>query len=171
MSLLATAFGTKVAITTILLVTVGGGVGVAAASGAIPTTPVSVQTEGPTEASGGSGPKATDPAENDDETATATKSPAETESASAPKGPDATGPAAFGLCNAFSHGGLHNTSVAHSALLAAAGSGSIDAYCAPILAAHSHDDSDASTTDSNVVKPHGKSQSAHGHKASGSVDR
>lgn len=49
-------------------------------------------------------------------------------------GPDATGPAAFGLCNAWSHGGLATVSVAYRNLAAAAGGADgIQAYCATIV--------------------------------------
>ena len=37
-----------------------------------------------------------------------------------PVGPDATGPAAFGLCNAYTHGGLAVSSTAYASLLATA---------------------------------------------------
>src|SRR6478672_3031188 len=48
-------------------------------------------------------------------------------------GPDATGPAAFGLCNAFKHGGLATTSVAYAALVKAAdGAGKVADYCAKV---------------------------------------
>jgi hypothetical protein len=49
-------------------------------------------------------------------------------------GPDATGPAAFGLCTAWSHGGLATTSVAYRNLeTVAGGSTGITAYCAGVL--------------------------------------
>ncbi|TQL61419.1 hypothetical protein [Oryzihumus leptocrescens] len=48
-------------------------------------------------------------------------------------GPDATGPAAFGLCTAHQHGGLAPTSVAYRSLAKAAGGTSrIGAYCASV---------------------------------------
>jgi hypothetical protein len=49
-------------------------------------------------------------------------------------GPDATGPAAFGLCTAWSHGGLATTSVAYKSLVTAAGDeAGIEAYCATVV--------------------------------------
>lgn len=53
---------------------------------------------------------------------------------STPVGPDATGPAAFGLCTAYTHGGLATTSVAFQSLVKAAGGNatSIGAYCATV---------------------------------------
>jgi hypothetical protein len=63
-----------------------------------------------------------DPTTTADPTSTAT-----------PVGPDATGPAAFGLCTAYTHGGLATSSVAYSALVKAAGDASkIGAYCATV---------------------------------------
>ncbi len=49
-----------------------------------------------------------------------------------PTGPDATGPAAFGLCTAFLNGGLDSASTAYKSLAAAAaakGSQDVTAYC------------------------------------------
>jgi len=47
-----------------------------------------------------------------------------------PVGPDGTGPAAFGLCTAFTNGGLDPASTAYKSLTAAAnGSAGIGAYC------------------------------------------
>jgi len=48
-------------------------------------------------------------------------------------GPDATGPAAFGLCTAHQHGGLAPTSGAYRSLAkAAVGASGIGAYCASV---------------------------------------
>ncbi|MBI1376899.1 MAG: hypothetical protein GC157_05380 [Frankiales bacterium] len=55
-----------------------------------------------------------------------------------PVGPDATGPAAFGLCNAYLHGGLAPQSIAYRNLAAAASAapgtvtGTIEEYCATV---------------------------------------
>lgn len=126
MSFIATAFGTKVAIAALSLVAIGGGTAVAAANGALPIVPSS-ETATAT-------PTATP---TDGATGTATPTPSPTPSASAKKGPDATGPAAFGLCTAYTAGGLNSHSVAYASLLKASTSaGSIAAYCVPILAAH-----------------------------------
>ena len=66
------------------------------------------------------------------ETADSTEAP---DSTSAPKGPDAKGAAAFGLCNAFTHGGLGTKSTAYGSLVtAASGAGKIAAYCATVIA-------------------------------------
>lgn len=74
------------------------------------------------------------------ETETDEPEPTETDEAdsaeSTPVGPDATGPAAFGLCNSYTHGGLKNPkSTAYKALVKAAGSeSSIAAYCETVAA-------------------------------------
>ncbi len=62
------------------------------------------------------------------ETATPTDSPSAT-----PVGPDATGPAAYGLCQAFTHGGLDASSTAYKSLtIAADGASNIATYCAAV---------------------------------------
>lgn len=49
-------------------------------------------------------------------------------------GPDATGPAAFGLCTAFTHGGLATTSTASASLVtAAAGADNLTTYCDTVV--------------------------------------
>jgi hypothetical protein len=80
------------------------------------------------------------------ETGESTEAPSAT---SAPKGPDAKGAAAFGLCNAFTHGGLGTKSVAYGSLVTAAGSAAkIPAYCATVIASKksaSHRSTDTSS--------------------------
>jgi hypothetical protein len=77
-------------------------------------------------------------------------------------GPDATGPAAFGLCNAWSHGGLATTSVAYRNLAAAAGgTGGIQAYCATVVKPGG---GSTHGSGSPASKPgHGSPTSHHGH--------
>lgn len=71
-------------------------------------------------------------------TPTATPTPSTSPTAApalkaAPVGPDATGPAALGLCNAFGHGGLATSSTAYANLVSAAkGAVNISTYCATI---------------------------------------
>ena len=81
------------------------------------------------------------------ETADSTDAP---DSTSAPKGPDAKGAAAFGLCNAFTHGGLGTKSTAYGSLVtAASGAGNIATYCATVVAhgkSASHPLTDSSST-------------------------
>jgi hypothetical protein len=167
MSLMATAFGTKVAIAALSLVAIGGGTAVAASALPSSGTPDTVQTDTATATA--------TPAADDTETATPdptadpSESPEPTPSASATRGPDATGPAAFGLCTAFTAGGLHSTSVAHAALLSASQSaGSIAAYCAPVLAAHGHVPTSDPTPTLTVPTTPGRSGTAHDHGAPGS---
>ncbi|GAB3557581.1 hypothetical protein GCM10027405_02590 [Arthrobacter alkaliphilus] len=87
----------------------------AAEADATPTTDVSPSAEAPATA---------DPAE--------TASPTDSRSG-APVGPDATGPAAYGLCQAFAHGGLDASSTAYKSLtVAAGGATNIATYCAAV---------------------------------------
>ncbi len=165
MSLMATAFGTKIAIAALSLVAIGGGTAVAAAGVPSSDAPDTVQTDTATPTPDPSGTESPPPPP----TADPTESPDPTPSATATKGPDATGPAAFGLCTAFTTGGLHSTSVAYAALLSASQSaGSIADYCAPILAAHGHGPTSDPTPTLTSPTTHGQSGSAHGHGASGS---
>ena len=86
-------------------------------------------------------------------------------------GPDATGPAAFGLCNAWTHGGLATTSVAYRNLATAAGGADgIQAYCATIVkpGGGSTDDSGSPTSHPGHGSPtshpgHGSPTSHPGH--------
>jgi len=155
-SFIATAVGTKVAIAALSLIAVGGGTAVAAANGAFPGLPHSDPT---------GSPSAT-PTDDGTETAAPTDQP--TPSPSATQGPDATGPAAFGLCTAYTAGGLSSGSVAYSALLSASTSaGSITDYCAPILAAGGaagHKPTSLPTQAADHGHGHGAgSPASHGH--------
>jgi hypothetical protein len=92
-------------------------------------------------------------------------------------GPDATGPAAHGLCNAYAHGGLSATSTAYAALVRAAGdAGTITSYCATIpapgKAAATHPETSeptppAVTPDAKDDKAATKSAAPKGTKATG----
>ena len=75
------------------------------------------------------------PAATGTESDTATPDPTKTPNPTAtPVGPDATGPAAFGLCTAYTHGGLNSSSTAYKSLVvAASGSADIKTYCATIV--------------------------------------
>lgn len=147
MSVISSAFGTKVAIVAVSLVAIGGGTAVAAATGAVSSesstevagsdtvidTPTETRTAEPTETPTAEPTETPSP----EATETPTADEAESPSADAAKGPDATGPAAFGLCTAYTAGGLNSTSVAYTALLTASQSlGSIEDYCSPILEEH-----------------------------------
>lgn len=80
------------------------------------------------------------------ETADSTDAPTPT---STPRGPDAAGAAAFGLCTAFTHGGLGTKSIAYGSLVsAAAGVENIVAYCDTVIASKksaSHRSTDTSS--------------------------
>src|SRR5579859_4601851 len=81
-----------------------------------------------------------------------------------PVGPDPTGTAGFGLCNAYAHAKVHGKSVDHSVAFqnlatAAGGAANIDAFCAKIphpsdSATESNEPSDGAGKPSDV--PHGK---------------
>ncbi len=158
MSFIATAVGTKVAIAVLSLVAVGGGTAVAAAAGAFPNGPQS----GPSTSTASATP-------TDDGTETAAPTTEPTPSPTETQGPDATGPAAFGLCTAFTHGGLNSHSVAYAALLnASTSAGSIVDYCAPILAAHESGHKPSTTPNSGEdhgQSDHGQSGQTHGSGA------
>ncbi len=165
MSFIATAVGTKVAIAALSLVVIGGGTAVAASAGVLPVLPASVRSDDPTSAA--------TPTPDGTDTAEPTAVPTGTPSPSATKGPDATGAAAFGLCTAYTAGGLHHPSAAYAALLnASQAAGSIAAYCAPIIAlhdaAHDHGPSSTQTPPAGIPAAHGQSASTHGNAAPGS---
>lgn len=126
MSLLTVLVGSKIAIGAMALGTVAaGGTAVAAYTGNLPA---------PLQQSAHSLIGAPAPAQVS-ATATATATAEATPSpSSTPVGPDATGASAFGLCQAYTHGGLATSSVAYGSLLKAAGtSGDIAAYCATVV--------------------------------------
>lgn len=157
MSFIASAVGTKVAIAVLSLVAVGGGSAAAAAAAfphGLPSDAPSAPTASPTD----------DSTEAPEPTSDATPSP------SATKGPDASGPAAFGLCTAFAAGGLNSHSIAYAALQSASTSvGSIADYCAPILAAHGPGAHKPTTTpdsgEGHSQSQHGQSGQEHGSGA------
>ena len=72
-----------------------------------------------------------------------------------PVGPDATGPAAFGLCNAYTHGGVAVSSTAYGSLVVAAdGVDNIADYCTTVTkpgksAGHRPISADAEVTDTS----------------------
>jgi hypothetical protein len=150
--LLTARLATKIAVGLLACgVAAGGATAAAAYTG---TLPVSLQqtahdTIGAPEPTIGQSDGTTDdstatPTPTSTETPDPTPTPRETPGPSeksapttAPKagGPDATGPAAHGLCNAYAHGGLSATSTAYAALVKAAGdASSITSYCATIPA-------------------------------------
>lgn len=162
MPFIATAIGTKVAIAAIALAALGGGTAAAAAAAGVlpaPGHPFVDQTPGTPE------PTAS---ESD-----SPESPSPSTSAS-PVGPDATGPAAFGLCTAYTAGGLSTHSIAYGALLAASSDGDISAYCATVLSTapghsgdHGHSDPVPQHAGGHDQGKGGKSDDAsgshHGH--------
>lgn len=167
MSFIATALGTKVAIAALSLVVLGGGTAVAASAGVLPN---SLSSE-PSAANPSASPSDEAP-ETEAPTAEPT-SPSPTPSPSKTRGPDATGHAAFGLCTAYTAGGLNSTSVAYAALLRASqSSGSIASYCGPILAAHpgNHDRGVPSSNTNHAQDDTSHGDSSHGKDSGSSSD-
>ncbi len=78
-------------------------------------------------------PPVTGPGHSRTPSPTTTPGPSASTGSSPSPGPDAAGAAAFGLCNAFTHGGLATGSTAYAALVTAAGGADkITAYCAAV---------------------------------------
>lgn len=115
-------------------------------------TPTATETESPEPSPTATESESPEPTPTETETASPSPSPTESEepepsSSAAAAGPDATGPAAFGLCNAFTNGGLGAKSTARAALVKAAGGESrIVSYCADVTAARDSDDDEAAGT-------------------------
>ncbi|MHC6593203.1 hypothetical protein [Arthrobacter sp. C152] len=149
-----------------------GGTGVAAMAESLPDSPsVLAETESPSPSPTSTETESPDPTPTETETESPDPTPTETETESpdptptetetespepaptetadpsptaAPEGPDATGPAAVGLCTAFASGGLNTTSVAFAALADAAGGESgIEAYCGTVTPAAGSDEDQA----------------------------
>lgn len=71
-----------------------------------------------------------------DAAGTGSDADASAEASATAVGPDATGPAAYGLCTAFTKGGLDASSTGFKSLaIAAEGEANIDSYCADVTAA------------------------------------
>lgn len=83
-----------------------------------------------------------------------------------PVGPDVTGAAAVGLCNAFENGGLNSTSTAYTVLMQVAGGDeAIDDYCATIPAPQDTDEVIPDEGD-GVVQPQSVELQSQGDAAS-----
>jgi hypothetical protein len=174
-SLFTVLVGSKIAVGVLALSTIAiGGTAAAAYTGSLPaplqdTAHVLVGAPSPSPDSSSPLPVVTDtPTDNatDEPVATETPEPtSEPTSTAAPVGPDATGPAAHGLCTAYTHGGLAPTSVAYTALVKAAGGASnVIAYCASI-AAPGHSGSHGASAVHSKAKPStsGVHNPGHGH--------
>ena len=121
-----TIFGGKVAIGLLAgSAAILGGTGVAAYADLLPAAAQQVAHD----SIGAPPPRTVDsPDPTDAPTALPTPTPTAT-----PVGPDATGPAAYGLCTAFTHGGLNVSSTAYASLANAAnGASNIATYCVTI---------------------------------------
>lgn len=175
---LFTLSGNKLAATVLAAgALVVGGTGVAAVADSLQDSPTVTATESPSPSptateteSPEASPTATEtespepsPTATETESPKPSPSPADTEEP-APShtaaGPDATGPAAFGLCNAYTHGGLGSGSTAYAALVTAAGGEShIVTYCADVPAPHDNaDDKSAGTSTDQDAEEQGDVQ-------------
>lgn len=158
MSFIATAIGTKVAIAALSLAALGGGTAAAAAAGLLPTP----AQEFAHNTIGAPSPSASE---------TDAPDPQPSSSAS-PVGPDATGPAAFGLCTAFTAGGLSTHSIAYGALLAASTGGDVAGYCGTVLSRAPGHSGDHASTGHPTPNPHSTeapdlSEGGSSHSAAG----
>lgn len=80
------------------------------------------------------------PSASADAAAAAEGKNANAEASATAVGPDATGPAAYGLCTAFTNGGLAASSTGFASLaIAAEGEANIESYCAEVVAAGKSD--------------------------------
>jgi hypothetical protein len=102
-------------------------------------------------------PTPADDETTDTEEGTPTPAPSETAI-----GPDATGPAANGLCTAFTHGGLDVSSTAYASLvLAANGASNIATYCELVPAPGQSAGHASDTHDSSTHTPPAPPESSH----------
>lgn len=170
MNLLSAPFGAKIAVALFAgAIVVGGSVSASAAVIETVEDVVTATVETPDE-------DGTDGVVDEGETDEGTEDGADdgteegTDGDAETHGPDATGDAAWGLCNARSHGGLPGHSTAGEALDAAA-DGDVDAYCATVEKHHgdeADDEGDETTEDSedaaddDAATEHGKSGHSHG---------
>jgi len=99
------------------------------------------------------------PTDESDDTTTASETTTATDEANpspsaTPVGPDATGPAAFGLCNAYMHGGVAVSSTAYGSLVVAAdGADSIADYCATVTKPGKSNGHRPTSADTEVTDP------------------
>ena len=182
MSFFTALVGSKIALGALTLGTLAaGGTAAAAYTGNLPTdmqetAHTVIGAPAPGDVTGTSTPTA-DLTSTPDPTSTPvpTVTPVPTATAG-PVGPDATGPAAFGLCTAYAHGGLSTTSVAYGSLeKAAGGATSITTYCATIVSpGHSATQRPAPTsgvTAGHSHKPSGAGSHPTGGTSHGSSSR
>ena len=143
MSFLTTLVSSKAAVAALAVGTLAvGGAAAAVATGSLPApqtqnarAPFSVPASAETPSADASESASESASETESPTASDSASSADASSSATPVGPDATGPAAFGLCTAFGKGGLNSASVAYRNLAQAAGGASnIATYCATVKA-------------------------------------
>lgn len=134
MSFLTTLVSSKLAVAALALGTVAvGGTAAAAFTGSLPTLPTQNVRAPFTVPADSESPSETPSAEASDTSSPEPSDSASPSSSASPVGPDASGPTAFGLCNAYAHGGLNPSSTAYASLASAAGGASnIATYCATV---------------------------------------
>jgi hypothetical protein len=149
---MAMALSTKLSVAAVVGALTVGGLGVAAYAGGLPP---GLQNAAHTLIAAPTAPRETDapdkphPAKPHQKTHPDKSHSNEKHSGKArPVGPDATGPAAFGLCTAYSHSTKHGKSVGHSMAMrnlaaVAGGMQRIDAYCAHVVRTHASERADA----------------------------
>jgi hypothetical protein len=114
MTILSSLLGSKIALAT---VAVGA---IALGSAGIAFAETAANSDDTVNATSTSGPTETDAPDDGSESADPTETASPTGEADDAHGPDATGSAAYGLCNAFAHGGLSSNSTAYVSLETAA---------------------------------------------------
>lgn len=109
---------------------------------------------------GAPNPHSTKPADSDGESADATPTATPSDSPSpstTAHGPNVAGPAAFGLCNAWKHGGLSSNSVPYANLVTAAGSkDDIGAFCDAVTRHGSPTPEPSESSEPSPTESHGK---------------
>jgi hypothetical protein len=138
MSFFTVLVGSKIAMGALAIGTIAaGGTAAAAYTGSLPT-PLQQAAHGLIGAPAPTESEIAEPTAAATATPTATATPgpgSTTDPTASPVGPDATGPAAFGLCTAFTHGGLATSSTAYASLVTAAGgANALTSYCATVSA-------------------------------------
>jgi hypothetical protein len=152
MSFLTVFVGSKVAAGALAAgALAAGGTGAAAYTGALPDA----LQQGAHDVIGAPAPRTAGPLDADERKAAGKAHGPKTASAApsaTPAGPDATGPAAYGLCEAYTRGGLDASSTAYASLATAAkGASKIVTYCAGI--ASPGESADHRTTPSEHAAP------------------
>ena len=132
MPVITTLVGSKIALGVVALIALGGGLAITASAGTLPE-PLVTESPAPTDdpIDDGIDDESDDQSDEGDE---GDDEGDDGEESGNVGGPDATGPAGFGLCTAYFAGGLATVSTAYDSLSTAAGEGGIDAFCEIVVA-------------------------------------